>query len=202
MEIKKAEFLMSNSDPARCPAPVYPEYAFIGRSNVGKSSLVNMLTGRSNLAKISGKPGKTQLINHFTINDNWYLVDLPGYGYAKVSRTKRSVWQEFVLKYIEDRENLLCLFVLIDSRIPPQKIDMDFLNLLGNWQIPFVILLTKTDKMTKTRLNSNLDEIKNAILENWEEMPEFIITSAKTGAGREEILTLIETTNENFSYSP
>jgi len=193
---------MSNSNPARCPAPLHPEYAFIGRSNVGKSSLVNMLTGRSNLAKISGKPGKTQLINHFKINDNWYLVDLPGYGYAKVSRTKRSVWQEFVLKYIENRENLLCLFVLVDSRIPPQKIDMDFLNLLGIWQIPFVILLTKTDKMTKTRLNSNLDEIKKAILENWEEMPEFIITSAKTGAGKEEILSLIESVNRNFSYSP
>lgn len=193
---------MSNSDPARCPAPVYPEYAFIGRSNVGKSSLVNMLTGRSNLAKISGKPGKTQLINHFKINDNWYLVDLPGYGYAKVSRTKRSVWQEFVLKYLENRENLLCLFVLVDSRIPPQKIDMDFLNLLGIWKIPFVILLTKTDKMTKSRLNSNLAEIKNAILENWEEMPEFIITSAKTGAGKEEILELIESTNKKFSYSP
>src|SRR5210317_1019248 len=137
MQISKAKFLMSNTETSKCPEPVYPEYAFIGRSNVGKSSLINMITGRTKLAKISGKPGKTQLINHFLINDSWYLVDLPGYGYAKVSKSKRAVWQDFVLDYIEKRQNLICLFVLIDSRIPPQKIDMDFLSMLGELQKPF-----------------------------------------------------------------
>ena len=198
MQISHAKFLMSNTDADKCPKPVHPEYAFIGRSNVGKSSLINMLTGRQKLAKISGKPGKTQLINHFIINDNWYLVDLPGYGYAKVAKTKRTEWQDFVLQYIEKRENLVCLFVLIDSRIPPQKIDMDFLALLGEMEIPFVLLLTKTEKLSKNQLNSNIQNIKNAILTEWEEMPEYYLTSAVSGAGKEEILKFIFENNKLF----
>ena len=198
MQISQAKFLMSNTDADKCPKPVHPEYAFIGRSNVGKSSLINMLTGRQKLAKISGKPGKTQLINHFIINDNWYLVDLPGYGYAKVAKTKRTEWQDFVLQYIEKRENLVCLFVLIDSRIPPQKIDMDFLALLGEMEIPFVLLLTKTEKLSKNQLNSNIQNIKNAILTEWEEMPEYYLTSAVSGAGKEEILKFIFENNKLF----
>ncbi len=200
MQIRKATFLMSNTDTARCPKPNYPEYAFIGRSNVGKSSLINMLTGRQKLAKISGKPGKTQLINHFFINDSWYLVDLPGYGYAKVSKSKRSNWQDFVLKYVETRQNLMCLFVLIDSRIPPQKIDMEFLTLLGELQVPFVLLLTKTEKLSKTKLVNNVEELKKAVLENWEEMPEYYLTSAKNGEGKEMVLDFIEKNNKNFSF--
>ncbi len=199
MQISKAIFLMSNTDTARCPKPIHPEFAFIGRSNVGKSSLINMLTGRQKLAKISGKPGKTQLINHFLINDNWYLVDLPGYGYAKVSKSKRSNWQDFVLKYVETRQNLMYLFVLIDSRIPPQKIDMEFLDLLGELQVPFVLLLTKTEKLSKTQLINNMEEIKEAVLENWEEMPEFFLTSAKSGQGKDKVLDFIESAMMNFS---
>jgi len=191
---------MSNTDTARCPKPVHPEYAFIGRSNVGKSSLINMLTGRQKLAKISGKPGKTQLINHFLINEKWFLVDLPGYGYAKVSKSKRSKWQDFVLEYVETRQNLMCLFVLIDCRIPPQKIDMEFLELLGEWQVPFVVLLTKTEKLSKSQLKKNVEDIKNSILNNWEEMPEYYLTSAKSGEGKEKILDFIEKTNKDFSY--
>jgi GTP-binding protein len=198
MQISKAKFLMSNTDAAKCPKRVHPEYAFIGRSNVGKSSLINMLTGRQKLAKISGKPGKTQLINHFIINDNWYLVDLPGYGYAKVAKTKRAEWQEFVLHYIKQRENLICLFVLIDSRIPPQKIDMDFLALLGEMGIPFVLLMTKTEKLSKNQLKKNIQNIKDAILSEWEEMPEYYLTSAVSEAGKEEILRFISENNKLF----
>ena len=198
MQISKAKFLMSNTDEAKCPKPVHPEYAFIGRSNVGKSSLINMITGRQKLAKISGRPGKTQLINHFIINDNWYLVDLPGYGYAKVSKSKRAHWQDFILSYIEKRENLLCLFVLIDSRIPPQQIDLDFLALLGELQIPFILLMTKTEKLSKNQLKTNIGNIKNAILDDWDEMPEYYLTSAISGAGKEEILNFIQENNKLF----
>ena len=198
MKISSAKFLMSNTDTGKCPKPNMPEYAFIGRSNVGKSSLINMLTGRQKLAKISGKPGKTQLINHFLINDNWYLVDLPGYGYAKVSKSKRTNWQDFVIKYIETRENLMCLFVLIDSRIPPQQIDIEFLELLGELQVPFVLLFTKTEKLSKTQLKKNVDEIKKSILETWEEMPMFFLTSAKSSAGKEDIMRFIEDANKAF----
>ncbi len=200
MEIKKATFLMSNTDINLCPKPVFPEYAFIGRSNVRKSSLINMLTGRQKLAKISGKPGKTQLINHFLINDSWYLVDLPGYGYAKVSKSLRANWQEFILDYIKNRENLMCLFVLVDSRIPPQKIDLEFITLLGEIQIPFVLLLTKTEKLSKTQLANNVEDIKKAVLETWEEMPEYFLTSAKSGEGKKKVLNFIKSTNKNFSF--
>ena len=149
MIIKQAEFVISNTNITKCPAPNMPEYAFVGRSNVGKSSLINMLTGRKKLAKISVKPGKTRLINHFIINKNWYLVDLPGYGYAKVSKTSKDSWQKFINKYIENRENLVCLFVLIDSRLEPQKIDLEFIDSLGRKQIPFALVFTKTDKLNK-----------------------------------------------------
>ncbi len=198
MKISKANFLMSNTDVAKCPKPTRPEYAFIGRSNVGKSSLINMLTDRQKLAKISGKPGKTQLINHFSINDNWYLVDLPGYGYAKVSKSKRELWQDFVLNYVKNRENLVCLFVLIDSRIPPQKIDLDFMALLGEMEIPFILLMTKTEKLTKNLLRSNIQKIKDAILNEWEEMPEYYLTSAVSGTGKKEILNFIQKNNKLF----
>lgn len=201
MEIKTAKFLMSNTDADRCPKPVFPEFAFIGRSNVGKSSLINMLTGRQKLAKVSGRPGKTQLINHFFINDAWYLVDLPGYGYAKVSKSKRAVWQDFVISYIEKRENLLCLFVLIDTRIPPQQIDLDFLTLLGELGIPFAILFTKTEKLSKNQLGSNTQKIKKAILEDWDSLPPYFLTSAKSGAGKTEVLNFIDQTRKGFKIS-
>lgn len=198
MEISTAKFIMSNTDPAKCPKPDLPEYAFIGRSNVGKSSLINMITSKPGLAKISGKPGKTQLINHFLINDKWYLVDLPGYGYAKASKSKRAHWQDFIVEYIQTRNNLLCLFVLIDSRIPPQKIDLEFLVLLGELQIPFVLLLTKTEKLSSVKLDKNIQDFKNAILLDWEAVPEYFFTSARSGRGKDEILGLIDNTNKEF----
>jgi GTP-binding protein len=201
MEIKKARFLVSNSKPDKCPSPNLPEYAFIGRSNVGKSSLINMITARSKLAKTSGKPGKTQLINHFLINDEWYLVDLPGYGYAKVSKTKRAGWQDFILEYLEKRANLLCLFVLIDIRIPPQEIDIDFLALLGELQVPFVLLLTKSEKLSSNKITSNINELEKAVLREWEEMPAYFLTSARSGRGKKEILDFIENTNASFIIS-
>jgi len=155
MKIKSADFVISNTDIDKCPKERIPEYAFIGRSNVGKSSLINMLTGRKSHAKTSGKPGKTQLINHFKINDNWFLVDLPGYGYAKVSKKNRSIFAKFIYKYLEKRENLICTFVLVDSRHEPQKIDMLFMEWLGQNQIPFVIIFTKMDKLSSSQLNKN-----------------------------------------------
>jgi len=198
MIIKSAQFVMSNSRPDKCPKPNRAEYAFIGRSNVGKSSLINMLTGRKALAKISGKPGKTQLINHFNINDTWYLVDLPGYGYAKVGKEKRSAWIKFVIQYIKTRDNLMCLFILIDTRIPPQDIDMDFIDLMGEMQVPINLVFTKTDKMSPNQINQSVLKFKTELLKTWEEMPSFFITSAKSGAGKEEILTFIEQTNETY----
>ena len=153
MDIKTSQFLMSNTDWRKCPEAKYPEYAFIGRSNVGKSSLINMLCGRKDLAKVSGKPGKTQHINHFLINEEWYMADLPGYGYAKVSKKQRSKFQNFTIEYLRCRPNLMCLFVLIDSRIPPQKIDLEFMETCGVKKIPFVMVFTKADKLTSRELN-------------------------------------------------
>ena len=160
MQVKKAEFIISNTDINKCPAPAIPEYAFIGRSNVGKSSLINMLTNRKSLAKTSGKPGKTQLINHFLINDSWYLVDLPGYGYASVSKGQRLEFAKFIKKYLENRKNLMCLFVLLDSRLKPQKIDMEFMQWLGEKGIPFVMCFTKQDKLSKSEAVKNLANYK------------------------------------------
>ena len=195
MKIKSADFVISNTDIDKCPKERIPEYAFIGRSNVGKSSLINMLTGRKSLAKTSGKPGKTQLINHFKINDNWFLVDLPGYGYAKVSKKDRSIFAKFIYEYLEKRQNLICTFVLVDSRHDPQKIDMLFMEWLGENQIPFVIVFTKMDKLSSSQLNKNMTKYKSEMLKTWEEIPQTFRSSAESGLGKAEILKFIEHTN-------
>ncbi len=196
MIIKETEFIKSSPKLELCPSPNLPEYAFIGRSNVGKSSLINMLVGEKKLAKISATPGKTQLINHFLINGSWYLVDLPGYGYAKVSKTKRDKWSKLITQYILGRDNLMNIFLLIDSRIPPQKNDLAFFEFLGKQQLPFKILFTKTDKVTTGVLKKNIDTYKSELLKSWETMPAFIITSAVKKTGRKEILTFIAETNK------
>ena len=195
MKIKSADFVISNTDIDKCPKERIPEYAFIGRSNVGKSSLINMLTGRKSLAKTSGKPGKTQLINHFKINDNWFLVDLPGYGYAKVSKKNRSIFAKFIYEYLEKRENLICTFVLVDSRHEPQKIDMLFMEWLGQNQIPFIIIFTKMDKLSSSQLNKNITKYKTEMLKTWEDIPQTFRSSAESGLGKSEILKFIEHTN-------
>lgn len=197
MEIKNARFIISNTDVEKCPAPVLPEYAFIGRSNVGKSSLVNMLTDRRSLAKTSGKPGKTRLINHFLIDETWYLVDLPGYGYAKTSKQDRKEWEKSFREYILKRENLYSLFVLIDSRHQPQQIDVDFMEWLGINQIPFAIIFTKTDKLKPEELERNVEDYKEKMLEKWAEIPSFFFSSAITNAGRSEILRYIKNINDS-----
>ena len=189
---------MSNTDVAKCPSKSIPEYAFIGRSNVGKSSLINMLMGINKLAKTSGKPGKTQLINHFIINDQWYLVDLPGYGYASVSKKKRSVFQKFITKYFLSRKQLSCAFVLIDARHKPQKIDLEFMQFLGEKLIPFCIVFTKTDKLKTNEINKNISQYQNVLLETWEEMPTYFITSAPKKTGRDEMLHFIAKVNDEI----
>ncbi|MVM38977.1 YihA family ribosome biogenesis GTP-binding protein [Spirosoma sp. HMF3257] len=198
MPVKQAEFFISNSDPAKCPKPDRPEYAFIGRSNVGKSSLINMLTSRSTLAKISGKPGKTQLINHFLIDNEWYLVDLPGYGYAQVSKAEREKFAALIDGYLTSRPNLLCIFVLVDSRIEPQKLDLDFMSNLGERGLPFVVVFTKTEKLGPTKLQTTLETYRAKLLEDWEEVPDFFVTSAITSTGREDILSFIRPLNEGY----
>ena len=195
MKIKSAEFVISNTDIDKCPKEGLPEYALIGRSNVGKSSLINMLTGRKALAKTSGKPGKTQLINHFKINDSWFLVDLPGYGYAKVSKKDRSIFAKFIYEYLEKRENLICTFVLIDSRHTPQKNDLLFMEWLGKKKIPFVIIYTKIDKLPSSKLIDNLNNYKSEMLNSWEEIPQTFRSSAESGTGKSEILKFIHQTN-------
>lgn len=201
MDIKQAEFVVSNSDPAKCPAPNRPEYAFIGRSNVGKSSLINMLTGRSSLAKTSGKPGKTQLINHFLINNEWYLVDLPGYGYAQISKSERAKWVKMIDGYLTTRPNLICIFVLVDARIAPQKIDLEFITMLGQKNLPFVIVFTKVEKMGVVTLQNALDTYNQTLLETWEEAPPIFVTSAVKAVGRREILDYIQPLNQDFKES-
>ncbi len=191
-------FFKSSSDVTQCPEPNKPEYAFIGRSNVGKSSLINMLCGRNKLAKISSKPGKTQLINHFIIDDNWYLVDLPGYGWAKASKQDKNKWSLMNAEYMEQRKNLACVFLLIDSRIDAQAIDIDFMNWAGEQGIPLVIVFTKTDKLSKNKIASNIARIKKAFLQHWEELPLCFQTSSETGAGREQLLSYIEELNDLF----
>ncbi len=198
MEIKTAKFIISNTEVKKCPQPEMPEYAFIGRSNVGKSSLINMLTGRKHLAKISSKPGKTQLINHFLINENWYLVDLPGYGYAKVPIQAKNKWLSFIQEYILTRRNLMCTFVLIDSRHAPQKIDEEFMENLGRNGIPFVIVFTKTDKISARKLEENIKVYKEKMLQTWESMPQYFITSSFKKIGKKEILDFIGDTNKLF----
>lgn len=197
MKIKSAEFIISNTDVAKCPKESIPEYAFIGRSNVGKSSLINMLVGRKNLAKTSGKPGKTQLINHFKINDNWFLVDLPGFGYAQISKTKRKTFQKFITDYFFNRKQLVCTFLLIDSRHEPQKIDLEFMRFLGENEIPFCIVFTKSDKLNDSKINKNLQIYNQKVLQSgWESMPQHFVTSATSKDGKDKLLTFIETVNK------
>lgn len=201
MKINSSEFLISNTDLSKCPPAKFPEYAFIGRSNVGKSSLINMLCERKSLAKTSSTPGKTQLINHFLINENIYLVDLPGYGYAKASKSQRVKWDHFIHNYLKNRPNLLYTFVLIDSRLSPQKIDLEFMASLGKKGIPFVMLFTKIDKLSSSALNKNLAAYQKSMLKEWEYMPPLIKTSSQSKIGKDEVWSLIEQTNADFTYS-
>ncbi|MDJ1495963.1 ribosome biogenesis GTP-binding protein YihA/YsxC [Cytophagaceae bacterium DM2B3-1] len=198
MKIQTAVFKQSNTDYKKCPAPTMPEYAFIGRSNVGKSSLINMITGKPTLAKTSQTPGKTQLINHFSINDQWYLVDLPGYGYAKASQKEREKWDKMIKEYLKNRTNLHCIFVLIDSRHSAQKIDMEFMQWLGENELPFAIIFTKTDKQSKTKTQALLNEYATKMLDYWEEMPVSFSTSSLTKAGKDEILKFIDELNQDW----
>lgn len=195
MDIVKAEFVMSNSSVEKCPSANRPEYAFIGRSNVGKSSLINMLTNNKKLAKTAAKPGKTQLINHFLINDSWYMVDLPGYGYARVSEGARRQFEKMIRDYILKRENLVCLFVLIDSRHEPQKIDLEFMEWLGENGVPFVMIFTKADKLTTQQRSVCMKNYHTAMLETWETTPLAFMTSAEKRLGREEVLDYIDELN-------
>lgn len=196
MKIKSANFVISNTLVSKCPAEHIPEYAFIGRSNVGKSSLINMITGNKNLAKTSGKPGKTQLMNHFKINDSWFLVDLPGYGYAQVSKSKRAKFQKFITEYFQRRKQLVCTFVLVDSRHEPQKIDLEFMEFLAEEQVPFCIVYTKSDKLSKNEIQKNQARYKKIMkASGWEEMPMSFMTSATSKQGKEDILNFIDSTN-------
>jgi GTP-binding protein len=195
MLIKTAEFVISNSEVEKCPKDLLPEYAFIGRSNVGKSSLINMLTDRKNLAKTSGKPGKTQLINHFIINKKWFLVDLPGYGFAKVSKSAKQKFQQFITNYFEKRQQLVSAFVLIDIRHEPQKIDLEFMEYLGISQIPFSIIFTKADKLKPNAINRHIEVYNKELLKTWEELPKYFVTSSTKSLGRDEVLQFIEETN-------
>ena len=192
MQIKTAEYLMSNDDYRKCVKPDKPEFAFIGRSNVGKSSLINMLTSNSKLAKTSASPGKTQKINHFVINNQWYLVDLPGYGYAKVSKSQRAVFRKMIDDYILNRQNLVNLFVLIDCRHEPQDIDVEFINWLGESRVPFTIIFTKADKIGPNVLKANVEAYKEHLLQMWETLPDMLVSSAVSKMGQEEILDYIE----------
>ena len=199
MAVKHAEFLCSNVEVEKCPAPDKPEYAFIGRSNVGKSSLINSLTNRKNLAKTSGRPGKTQLINHFLIDKTWYLTDLPGYGYAKVSKTDKVKFQKLIEDYILQRSNLVNLFVLIDCRHEPQQIDLEFMAWLGECGIPFSMVFTKTDKLkTPTKVKNSVEAYTTKMLEQWEELPAYFVTSAETGKGLSELQKYVESLNEKL----
>ena len=198
MNIKSARFLVSNQNVQKCPASVKPEYAFIGRSNVGKSSLINMLCNNGSLAKTSSTPGKTQLINHFIINDEWYLVDLPGYGYAKTSKSQREKFSGMITDYVQKRENLMCLFVLVDSRHEPQKIDLQFMEMLGNVGVPFAIVFTKTDKLGKEKAQLHVEKYKKRLLEDWEETPPLFVTSAEKREGHESILDFIDDVNKSW----
>jgi len=198
MIVKSAEFICSNTQVSKLPPPVKPEYAFIGRSNVGKSSLINMLTGKKGLAKTSQTPGKTQLINHFLINDDWYIVDLPGYGYARISKSKKEDWNKFIRTYLDKRESLQCVMVLIDSRLEPQKIDLEFCNWLGEKGLSFVMVFTKADKQSSIKTDQNVAKFKKALLATFEEVPPIFVTSSETQSGRDEVLGFIAGVNESF----
>lgn len=198
MEIKESKFVMSNTDHRMCPPPVLPEFAFIGRSNVGKSSLINMLTQRKNLARISVQPGKTQLINHFLIDDRWYLVDLPGYGYAKVSKKSRAQWQRMIDGYLTHRINLMCTFILVDLRIEPQANDQEMIDKFGANQWPFALVFTKADKLKPAEVTTNYELYRQSLLERWEELPPMFITSAEKATGRDEVLAFIDESRQFF----
>jgi GTP-binding protein len=198
MNIDNAEFAGSATDPDKCPKPIKPEYAFIGRSNVGKSSLINMLTNRNGLAKTSQTPGKTQLINHFLINNEWYLVDLPGYGWARTGRENRATWGTMTRQYLLSRSNLMCIFVLIDSRLEPQRIDLEFMQWLGETGLPFVMVFTKADKQSPTRTQRHVEEYHKKMLETWEEIPQYFITSSEHKIGKEELLGFLGSLNKQF----
>ena len=202
MNIQDAKFLMSNSRVEECPPPTLPEYAFIGRSNVGKSSLINMLTNQKGLAKTSSQPGKTQLINHFIINNNWYLVDLPGYGYAKISKDARIKWARMINYYLRKRENLTCVFVLVDSRHSPQAADLEFMEQLGNEGIPFVMVFTKADKQSGSRTSQNVVQYLEKMQETWDELPRHFVTSAEQKTGRDEVLEFIQEINQQMAQPP
>ena len=195
MKIKSAEFVISNSEVAKCPKQAIPEYAFIGRSNVGKSSLINMLTSRKSLAKTSGRPGKTQLINHFIINKNWFLVDLPGYGYARVSKSAKKTFQKFITNYFEQRQQLVSAFVLIDIRHKPQPVDLDFMQYLGKKEIPFAIIFTKADKLKPNAIETHVKDYCSNLLAYWEELPPYFVTSSSKVIGKDDVLNFIEDTN-------
>jgi GTP-binding protein len=197
--IKSAEFISSSPNVNMCPKDPLPEYAFIGRSNVGKSSLINMLVERKKLAKTSSSPGKTRLINHFKINGEWFLADLPGYGYAKVSKKERESFARMIEAYGTLRTNLVCFFVLVDARIPPQQLDLDFMEWLGDSRLPFTVVLTKVDKVSRKEKSQHLKALKEALSEEWEELPIIFESSAVTGIGREDILTFINSTNSRLS---
>lgn len=199
MIVKSAEFICSNTQVSKLPPPEKPEYAFIGRSNVGKSSLINMLTAKKGLAKTSQTPGKTQLINHFLINDEWFLVDLPGYGYARISKSKKEDWNKFIRFYLDKRESLQCVMVLIDSRLEPQKIDLEFCNWLGEHGLPFVIIFTKADKQSSIKTDQNVARFKRKLTETFDPMPEYFVTSSESKLGREEVLGFIDSVNARFT---
>lgn len=203
MEVIGASYLISSPSVDKCPKPDKPEYAFIGRSNVGKSSLINALTSKKELAKVSRSPGKTQLINHFTVTssarDQWYLVDLPGYGYAKRSMSQRKTWEKMIQDYIRKRENLVNLFVLIDSRLDPQELDLEFINKLGEWRVPFALVFTKADKSTQREVSANVRRFIEKMKESWEDVPPYFVTSAEKFLGIKQILAFIGDLNRDFS---
>lgn len=199
MIIRSAEFEMSSPSWSKCPQSTRPEYAFIGRSNVGKSSLINMLTGVRGLAKTSGRPGKTQLINYFLVNQEWYLVDLPGYGYARTSKTMREGFSTMIRQYFLHREQLVNTYLLIDSRIPPQRIDLEFIEFLGLNGVPFTIVYTKTDKEKQREVQANIKQMRQVLSESWEELPPMLLTSSASGYGRDALLDQIETINKSLA---
>lgn len=202
MQIKSAKFVVSNQTVSNCPDNLLPEYAFIGRSNVGKSSLINMLTNQKKLAKTSGRPGKTQLINHFIINEKWYLVDLPGYGYARVSKKTKNIFQAFITAYFKERKQLVCAFVLIDIRHKPQEIDLKFMQWLTENEIAFSIIFTKSDKLKSNNIQDKISSYKEIVEKIWEEMPNYFITSSTKYIGKESLLNFIGTVNSSLKIKP
>jgi GTP-binding protein len=201
MQIKTAEFVISNQEVAKCPTNKLPEYAFIGRSNVGKSSLINMLTNQKNLAKTSGRPGKTQLINHFVINKEWFLVDLPGYGYARVSKAAKKTFQKFITAYFKERKQLVSAFVLVDIRHTPQAVDLGFMQWLGEHEIPFSIIFTKADKLRPKAIEDHIKKYKTILLETWEEFPNYFVTSSANYTGKDALLSYIDSINKDLINS-